>query len=160
MNRGFDLPLMCSALATTRRSWFHIPWSVLCANSTKIRAGCCVASKLLLGVCQRAIHELLQSLIPRYSNDIMHTIVLAPRQQFVRAESRIAAQDDLHLRPALANLVDDPLDFLPASHAWPDAARPQSRAQHRIAAEEVERQVAVVFVVAVIKLVFLVAVQR
>src|SRR3989442_8517780 len=54
-----------------------------------------------------------------------------------------------HLRPPLANLRDDPCDFLGAARAGVLVGRPQPRAQEVVAAEDVQRQGAIVVVVAV-----------
>src|SRR5258708_15933570 len=72
----------------------------------------------------------------------------------------IPAQNDPYLRPRRSNLRHDSLDFLQAAEGSIMIGFPQPRAQHLFAAEDVERQIAIVVVVAVEEPSFLVAVQR
>lgn len=106
-------------------------------------------SKLPFGFSQGLGDEAFQPFVASHSDDEFHTVLLAPRHQSVLKESGVAAQHTLHFRPALPDLLDDPLDLLPTSHRRPDIAGPQAGAQHVHPAEELERQIAVVSIVAV-----------
>ena len=64
------------------------------------------------------------------------------------------------LRPARADLADDPGDFLHRPGAAVDVGGPQLGRQQMTAAEDVERQIAVAVVIAVEEPAFLMAVQR
>ena len=84
---------------------------------------------------------------------------LAPGHDLLAAEARVAADDDLHLGPALAHLRHDRGELLDAARAGVDVGGAQARTQQRLAPEDVQRQVAVVAVVAVEEAPLLVAVE-
>ena len=154
---------MCSALATTRRSQSQPPFFVffvLYWNSVKTRAGlpvwfhCCVAA------CICCPDDSPQSLIARQTEHIVHAIVFAPVHQLVAAETGIAAQYDLHFRPCRPNLRHDAPDLRQTAEGGIMVGFPQPRAKNVFAAEDVQRQIAVVVVVSVKEASFLLAVQR
>ena len=64
------------------------------------------------------------------------------------------------MRPARADLADDPLDLLDRAGGAVDIGAPQLGRQQMPAAEDVERQVAVAVVIAVEEPAFLMAMQR
>ena len=94
-----------------------------------------------LGLCQ-------QPTILAHADDVIHVVALAPGQQQRTAEAGVAAKDDAHPRPRLAQ---------PGDQQFQDRRRMQRRVllrraqvgdQQLLAAEHVQRQEAVVVVVA------------
>jgi hypothetical protein len=79
----------------------------------------------------------------------VHLVGLAPRHQLVAGEAAIGAEQDLHAGPAGADARDDTGDLLGGACAGVDVGPPQLRSQQVIAAEDVERQIAVAVVIAV-----------
>jgi len=63
----------------------------------------------------------------------------------------------LHLWPGLANLSDYPLDFLPGPCCLILVGLPQSSAKKEVSAKNIQRQIAVIAVVAVKEAAFLIA---
>ena len=74
---------------------------------------------------------------------------LAPGHDRLAAETRAAADDDLGLGPARANLPDDALQFLDTAGRGIDVGSAQPRAQQVLAAEDVQRELAVTAIVPV-----------
>ena len=83
------------------------------------------------------------------ADDVPDPVVLAPAEHPPAAEPGVGAQHDLHLGPALAKRLHQHRQHRPGVLRPVDAARPQVRHQQVPAAEHVQRQVAVVAVVAV-----------
>src|SRR5690606_17130166 len=84
----------------------------------------------------------------------------APAHQRLARKPRVGPQNDSGAGPALADLADDALKLLDRAGRPVDVRRAQLRAQKLLAAEDVQRQVAVVIVVAVKEALLLRAVQR
>ena len=80
--------------------------------------------------------------------------------QRLAGEAGIGAQNDPHVRPAGADLAYQPLDLRHRAGAGVAVRPPQLGRQQMVAAEDVERQVAVAAIVAVEEPAFLGAVQR
>lgn len=76
-------------------------------------------------------------------------MALAPSHQLLAGEARVGPDQDLDLRPRGADLGHDALELLDAALRGIDVRAPEPRQQQVVAAEDVERQVAVVAVVAV-----------
>jgi hypothetical protein len=72
----------------------------------------------------------------------------------------VVAQDDAHPRPALADLGDNARHLLDRAGAGRHVRTPLAGQQQVPAAEHVERQIAVLFIVAVVEPAFLHPVQR
>ena len=89
----------------------------------------------------------------------MHTGSLAPVEDALAAKARIAPEDDAHIGPGLALAARQQLQDGAGVVRPIDVAGPQVGAQQLLAAEHVQRQVAVAVVVAVEKAPFLLAVQ-
>jgi hypothetical protein len=87
-------------------------------------------------------------------------VILAPRHDRLAAEAGVAAHEDAHVRPLLAQHRHDALELVNGAGRSVDVGPPQPGHQQVVAAEDVERQVAVVAVVAVEEVPFLLAVQR
>src|SRR5579863_10587053 len=56
-----------------------------------------------------------QPVVARKAQQVADAVVFAPLNQILPAETRVAADGDVHLRPGLPDLTDDPLHLLPAS---------------------------------------------
>ena len=93
-------------------------------------------------------------------DEIVHLVRLAPAQQRVPAEARVSPHRNGHRRPRLPHAVHDPRQFIDHAGRRIDVRRPEPCTQHVRAAEDIQRQIAVVPVVAVEKAPFLLAVQR
>src|SRR5947208_3178889 len=78
----------------------------------------------------------------------------------IATETAIATDEDLYPRPLLAESGNDATEVLQRSGGVVDVGRPQERQQRLIAAEDVQRQVAVGVVIAVKKAAELMTVQR
>jgi hypothetical protein len=102
----------------------------------------------------------LQACIARHAEHVAHAMALAPAHQALAAEARIAAHDDRHIGPRLAQPRDEQLDERRGVLGSIDAAAAQIAGEQRIAAEHVQRKVAVMIVVAVELAQLLVAMQR
>jgi hypothetical protein len=87
-----------------------------------------------------------QSLVARQAKHKVHSIVFAPARC---GKTGIAAQDNLHGRPRRPNLRHDALYLLPAAERGVVVGFSQPRTQHVLAATNIQREVALVFVVAV-----------
>src|SRR5437763_17062700 len=77
-----------------------------------------------------------------------------------RRRRRSLSISDAYLRPALADAGDDPRHLLDAAGTGVDVGRAQFGGQQMPAAEHIERQIAVVVVIAVEETLFLMPVQR
>src|SRR5262249_46286315 len=75
----------------------------------------------------------------------------APTHQIFAAKAAVAAQQDRHAGPLLPKLSHDPLDVRQAAGRGVDVAGPQERGQRVIAAENVQRQITIIAIVAVKK---------
>src|SRR5664280_376659 len=114
---------------------------------------------LLLRLRHLLFDQFLQPRILRQPEDIVHTLALAPRHQLLAAETAVAPQQNLHRRPALANARHHRLQLLHRIGRSVDIGHPQARAQQMLPAKHVQRQIAVIVVIAVIKAPFLLPVQ-
>ena len=101
-----------------------------------------------------------QARVARQAEDVIDPVGLAPDHQRLAGEARIGAQNDPDAGPAGADLRDDPCDLLDRAGAGVDARPPQLGSQQLVAAEDVERQVAVTAIVAVKEATLLGAVDR
>jgi len=79
---------------------------------------------LLLGLGQRIGHQRFQSLVPRQAQYVIDAVLLTPSHELVHTESRVATQDDLHIRPAQTDPFHDACYFLLTAHRRSDAAGP------------------------------------
>jgi hypothetical protein len=82
-------------------------------------------------------------------DQVIHAVALAPAEDLLAAEAAVGADDDLDLGPGLPDLRHDPLQVLHRPGAGVDVGGPQPGAEQVIAAEDVQRQVAVALVIAV-----------
>jgi len=92
------------------------------------------APLLLLGLQERLFRLLDERLgqclhprIPGQSDEVMNLVLLAPTQHAPAAEPRIPPNHDLHLRPDLAEALDQPLEHRPGVMGRPHVARAQTR---------------------------------
>ena len=102
----------------------------------------------------------LQAAIARQAEHVVDAVRFAPTHQLVIGEAAVAAQDDAHTRPAPTDLRDNAGDLLDRAITARDVRTPLAGQQQVPTAEHVERQVAVLFIVAVEEPSLLLAVQR
>jgi hypothetical protein len=114
--------------------------------------------EFLLGLLQFLFNLADQHSVLGQSQHVIDAVTLAPGHDLFAAESGIAPQNDLHFRPFLANLAHDPLQFPHCSRAGIDVGPSQPGTQQKLATENVQRQITVMSVVAVIEPSFLIAV--
>jgi hypothetical protein len=77
-----------------------------------------------------------------------------------RQKTAISADRDFDLGPGLADLSDDPLELLDRAGRTIDVRRPEPGAEQVIAAEDVERKIAIVLVISMKEATKLIAVDR
>ncbi len=82
-----------------------------------------------------------EPLVAGQTEDIIDAVVLALGHQ--RLAGEVSAQHDLDCRPARVDLPNDPLHLLERPGTGVDIGAPQLCRQKVVAAEDVERQVAV-----------------
>jgi hypothetical protein len=111
--------------------------------------------------CELRVLDLrLQACVARQPDDVVHARALAPVDDALAAKARVASEDKAHVGPHLTQPRDQQLQNSRGVLCAVDAAGPQVRAQQLLAAEHVQRQVAVAVVVAVEEAALLLAVQR
>ena len=115
---------------------------------------------LALGRGQLGRRRCLQAGVARQAEHVTDAVRLAPRHQLLVGKAGVGAQHDAHLAPLAANPRDDARHFLDRAGAAGDVGAPLPRQQQVPAAEGVERQIAVIVVVAVEEAAFLHAVER
>ena len=157
--RGLASPWVHSALATTRRSRLQ-----LCRvrQAEILEPACRLAGLFALrcGCGELGLDHLGQPGIPGQAEQEVDRVVLAPTHQGVASKPRIGPQQNAHARPALADAGDDPRHLLDRPGAGVDVGATQFGREQMPAAEHVERQVAVVVVIAVEKAPLLVPEER
>ena len=112
------------------------------------------------GLVQRLAEPRFQAGVAREPEHVPDAGVLAPAEGLLAAEPGIAAHPDPGPGPASADLRHDPRQFVHRARRRIDIGRPQPGAQHMLAAGHVQREIAVVPVVAVEEPPLLAAVQR
>lgn len=105
-------------------------------------------------------HARLQPCIARQTHDVVHAGALAPVQDALAAEPGVGPKHDAHLRPTLAQPAHQQLEDGRSVLRRIDVAGPQVGAQQLLAAEHVQRQVAIAVVVTMEEASLLLAVQR
>ena len=100
-----------------------------------------------------------QAIVSCQAEHIVDAIVLAPRHQRLAGKAAVGPQDDLHLRPALADLSDDARRLFYGSGRGVDVGAAQLGCEQVPAAEDVEWKITIAIVVAVEEAALLVAVQ-
>ena len=98
--------------------------------------------------------------IPGQADDIANIPALAPRQHLVPAEAAVGAQDDPYLRPDLPQPLDQQGQDRPGMLGAVDVRGPQIADQQLIAAEHIERQKAVMIIIAKEEAAFLAPMHR
>jgi hypothetical protein len=99
-------------------------------------------------------------LIARQPEHIIHSVGFTPAHQLIPAKARVPSQNNPHLRPRCADLRHEALDLCQTAGRGVAVGLPQARTHKLIAAEDVQRQVAVAVIVAVEEPSFLLAMQR
>ena len=85
----------------------------------------------------------LQPAIARQAKHVVDAVRFTPTHQSVVGEAAVGAQDDVHARPALADLPDDARHLLDGAITARDVCEPLAGQKQVPTAEHVERQVAV-----------------
>ena len=83
------------------------------------------------------------------AGDVVDAVSLAPGHQLFAAETGIPPKPDVNIRPAFPDLGNNPGDFLFRASRGVDVRGPEFRQKQFPAAENVKRQIAVTFVIAV-----------
>ena len=91
----------------------------------------------------------LESPILRETKDKIDIVLCAPTHDVVPADAAVASDNDSHIGPHTANLRDDAVQLSCGSRSRIDVRWTQLRAQQEFAAENVQRQIAIAFVVTV-----------
>ena len=100
-----------------------------------------------------------QTLVSGQSEHVVHVLLLTPGHDLLATEAGVRPDDDVDIRPRLPDPRHDARKFLDGSSSSIDVGRTESGAQQVLAAEDVERQVTIVAVVAVEETRLLIAVQ-
>ena len=100
-----------------------------------------------------------QPLIARQAQHVAHALLLAPRHQLLAAETRIGPHHNRHPGPPPPDLPDNPLHLFRRSRRRVLIRCPQPRTQQMLAGKNIQRQVALLVVIAVEKPALLPAVQ-
>jgi hypothetical protein len=106
----------------------------------------------------RAGQLCLEPGVARQAQDVRYAVRLAPPHHLLAAEAGIGSHQDLDLRPRLADLPDDPLELVCGPVGAVGIGAAQAGDEQVLAAEDIEREVAVVAVVAVEEAAFLMTV--
>jgi hypothetical protein len=102
----------------------------------------------------------LQAAIARQAKHVVDAVCLTPSHQLVVGEAAVGAENDARARPFLADPSDNARDLFDRAITARDVGTPLAGQQQVPPAEHVERQVAVLFIIAVEEPAFLLAVQR
>ena len=73
--------------------------------------------------------DLLEPLVARQAEEEIDMIFFAPGHRLLAAEAGVAAQHDLHFRPARTQLRDDALDLVEPARGPVHVGRAQARAE-------------------------------
>ena len=90
-----------------------------------------------------------QDLVALQAENIVHGVALAPAHQVLAREAAVAAQQDVDVGPSFADHPDDAADLVARAPGAVDVGGSELYEQEMAAAEDVERQEAAVFVIAV-----------
>ena len=101
------------------------------------------------GLIHEGLGQCQQAGILGQAHDVVHAVALAPAEHLPAAEARVAAEDDLHVRPHLAEALHQQGQDGPGVPGRVDVGGAQIGHQQLAAAEDVEGQEAVLVVVAV-----------
>ena len=146
MKRGLASPFVHSALPMTRRR--------------RLQRRLAGPLALHLGLSQMPLDLGRQPLVARQAEQKVHFMALAPRHQALAGETGIGAHHNADPRPARPDLADDPIQLRFGARRAVDVGAPQLGRQQVPPAGHVQRQIAVVVVVAVEEPPLLMAVQR
>ena len=103
------------------------------------------------GFRQRLADAPLQAAIPGQAEKIINPVLLTPPHQVLATKPRIGTQHYTGVRPGLANLRHNARQLLIGAGTGIDPRRPQPGTQQVPVTEDIQRQVAVPVIVAVIK---------
>ena len=136
--------------------------AIECAVAKFAKHSRCFARLLIspLGLGKFIFNQPAKSRIFRQSQDVIHTVVLAPSHDRFAAETAVATQYDSHVWPSRPNQLDKLCEHRHRARRTVDISRPQPGSQEKLAAKHVERKVAIPFVVTMKEPSQLVAVKR
>src|ERR1700689_4810819 len=158
MKRGLAPSSVCSALPTPRRVRLQrsIVQYLKSRNTRRPARGGTETLRLgkLTNECR------LQPAIARQAKHVVDAVRFTPPHQSVVGEAAVGAQDDVHARPALADLPDDARHLLDGAITARDVCEPLASQKQVPTTEHVERQVAVLVIIAMEEPAFLRPVQR
>ena len=109
-------------------------------------------------LAERLVDALLQAGVARQAEHIIDALPFTPSHDLLPAESRITAYQDLRIRPAVTNLRHYRCQLVHCLGSVGVGA-PQAAAQQVLATGDVQREIAVMAVVAMEEPAFLIAVQ-
>jgi len=92
-------------------------------------------------------------------DDVAHIVAFAPAQDLPPAETAVAAEDDLHLRPVAAQRLDQQREDRPGMACRIAVAAAQIADQQMATTEDIQRQEAIMIVITVKEAAFLIAMQ-
>src|SRR4030042_975358 len=127
------------------------------AEETLFLAG---LSKLLGGRIHPGTGQLLQHTIADQTNDITDIMLITPSHQSPATQPTIPTKDDLNVRPLPAKPLHQQLQNRPAVQGRINIRRPKIRHQQLTGTEHVQRQEAVMIVIAVKETLHLIAMHR
>jgi hypothetical protein len=117
-------------------------------------------SELLLGLVHCPAEHAQQTLVLGQTKHVIDAVGLAPVHQVLATETAVAAQHDRHAGPRLPDATHDADQVLERPRRRVDVRRPQQGQQRMVAAEDIQRQIAVRVVIAVKEAAELMAMQR
>ena len=157
--RGLASPWVHSALATTRR--WRLQLSRVEPGEVPEAARRLTGPAAQLGRLGEFAFDLAdQPAVARQPEQEVDAPAFAPRHQSVAGKAAIGTQQDAHLGPAAADLGDKPRHLLDRPGRAVDVGRAQFGRQQMPPTEDIERQVAVIVVIAVEEAPLLMPVQR
>jgi hypothetical protein len=145
-------------LTTTRRARLQVARAVV--ELTEHPARLAGVEKRLLGFDAPAQAHRLESVVLGQTKDEIDALGLAPGHDVLATEAAVATDDDAHLRPGRAQQGEEAREFFHTACRGVDVGFAQPRAEHMFAAGDVQRQVAIVAVIAVEEASFLMTRQR
>jgi hypothetical protein len=101
------------------------------------------------GFGERLGEDPIEARVARQAEDVVDAVRLAPRHQRLAGKAAVGAQDDAHFLPLLADLRHDAGNRLDRAGAGVDVRAAQLGQQQVPAAEHIERQIAVIVIIAV-----------
>ena len=106
------------------------------------------------------VDGLYQAIIACHTHHIVHPIVLTPRQNCIATKPRIGPNHYFRCRPVLPDVTNDPRQFRFTAGGSILVRRAQLRVQEVFTTENLQRQIAIIFVIPMIKTLLLTTMQQ